>query len=102
MRRWAAFVGSWPSRRANQLSRSLTDRLRLLDPQVAQQPIERLLVGIVLLPAEVSDETPLAEARKGWLERLLDAVRRRKHHALCQGVSAEQLGRSPVLGTYPP
>jgi hypothetical protein len=30
--------------------------LCLLDPQVAQQPVERLLVGIVLLPAgEVAD-----------------------------------------------
>ena len=27
------------------------DRLRLLDPQVAQQPVERLGVGVVLLPA---------------------------------------------------
>jgi hypothetical protein len=31
-------------------------RLRLLDSQVAQQPVERLLVGVVLLPAgEVAD-----------------------------------------------
>jgi hypothetical protein len=47
-------------------------------PQVAQQPVERLLVGVVLLPAGISDEAlPLAEARKGWLERLIEAVRRR-------------------------
>ena len=31
----------------------LATRLRLLDPQVAQQPVERLLVGVVLLPADV-------------------------------------------------
>jgi hypothetical protein len=31
-------------------------RLPLLDPQVAQQPVERLRVGVVLLPAgEVAD-----------------------------------------------
>jgi hypothetical protein len=33
-------------------------RSRLPDPQVAQQPVERLLVGVVLLPAgEVAEAT---------------------------------------------
>ena len=37
--------------------------LRLLDPQVVQQPVERLLVGVVLLPAgEVAD----AAGQIGW------------------------------------
>jgi hypothetical protein len=46
-------------------------------PQVAHQPVERLLVGVVLLPAGISDEAPLAAPRKGWLERVLEALRRR-------------------------
>jgi hypothetical protein len=51
--------------------------LPLLDPQVAQQPVERLLVGVVVLAAGISDEAPLAAPRKGWLERVLEALRRR-------------------------
>ena len=48
-------VGTWESTRSSsalyRASGGLGSCLRLLNPQVAKQPVERLLVGVVLLPA---------------------------------------------------